>query len=131
MRALLLGAYMKKMVGSGERLNCRRKMLRSQKKVKGFLENQGFMVYLIHHTRWSKDIFGVFDGFAIKDGKVYFFQVKSNSWGNFDEFKEFCEKNKLRGLFFNVEDFKGITFKVVNEKRIFEIMDKNVVVEKQ
>jgi hypothetical protein len=94
-------------------VNNRSKMLRSQEKVKRMLEQDGYLVHIIHHTRWYKDIFGHFDGFAIKDGKVYFLQIKSNSWSDFEDFREFCDENKLNGLFFNVEDRAGVKSRLV------------------
>ena len=98
-------------------INTRAKMRRSNKRAKDYLLSVGYdFVYLQQHTRWdtftyfqnstirSKDIAGVFDGFAINDGDVFFLQVKTNSWAGWKKFREFCEKYDLNALMFNVKD---------------------------
>ncbi len=85
------------------------KMRSAQRKVEKFLYENGYeLVWFIHHTRWSKDIFGLFDGFAIKEGVVVFFQVKSNEKPNMKPFREFFETYKIPVKVFVVKDRKGV-----------------------
>jgi len=106
----------------------RAKGLRIQRKAREFLEKEGYLVYIIHHTRWSKDIFGLFDGFAIKpsfirsvtvkDGgkekivikdppEVLFFQVKANSFPKKEPYVEFSRKYSLKVWLMKWIDRKG------------------------
>jgi len=89
------------------------KGLRIQRKAKQYLEDRGYLVYMIHHTRWSKDIFGLFDGFAIRETStkaihfehtpkrktiikkppnIIYFQVKSNAFPKKEPYDEFSKK---------------------------------------
>ena len=70
------------------------KMRRSQAKAKAFLYKElGVdLVWTIQHTRFSNDIFGLWDGLFIKHEKVRFYQVKSNSKPKLQPFKEFWDK---------------------------------------
>lgn len=43
--------------------------------IKEHLEKEGFIVYVKEHHRMSRDIFGVFDGFAIHPQSQVFFQI--------------------------------------------------------
>ncbi len=43
--------------------------------IKEHLEKEGFIVYVKEHHRMSRDIFGVFDGFAIQPRFQVFFQI--------------------------------------------------------
>lgn len=89
-------------------VNTIKKGLRSQRKVRVFLESKGYLVYMIHHSRWSKDIFGLFDGFAVKDGKVMFFQVKSNKMPSIEPFIDFYKRFQIDCEIFIVKDRKDI-----------------------
>lgn len=86
------------------------KGLRAQRKVKEYLlkDKDIKLIYFIHHSRWSKDIFGLFDGFYIKEGEVCFFQVKSNRKPLLEPYKEFYEKYKIPCKVFVVKDRKEI-----------------------
>ena len=85
-----------------------RKMRRTQQKVRAHLEKKGCLVHIIHHSRFSKDLFGLFDGFYIKDGIVTLFQVKTNIKPNLKPFQEFSEKYKVPINVFVVKDRKGV-----------------------
>lgn len=89
-------------------INKRQKGNRNQLKTKQLLEGCGWLVHMIQHSRWSKDLFGLFDGFAIKSGKVLFFQVKSNSKPNPKPFKEWAETYNIPVAVFNWVDYKGV-----------------------
>ena len=68
---------------------------RNELKTKQFLEKNGWLVELVKgSTKYntSVDFFGLFDGLAIKQGLVMFFQVKSNRKCSLKPFKEFQEK---------------------------------------
>jgi Holliday junction resolvase len=89
-------------------MNKRRKGLRVQRVVKKYLEEKGCLVYIIHHTRFHKDIFNLFDGFYIKNGCVVFFQVKSNKKPKLEPFREFSLKYGVPVRVFVVKDRKGV-----------------------
>jgi len=89
-------------------MNKRSKGLRAQRLVRKYLEDRGYLVYIIPHTRFSKDIFGLFDGFFIKDGVVGFFQVKSNTKPSMKPYRDFYLKYKVPSKVFVVKDRKGI-----------------------
>ena len=74
---------------------------------------------MIQHSRWSKDIFGLFDGFAIKEGTVLFFQVKSNNKPNPKPFKEWVDKYKVPIAIFNWVDYKGLKGYMIQPKRLY------------
>ena len=87
----------------------RLKGLRSQRKVRDYLLAKGWdKVYVIHHSRWSKDIWGLFDGFAIKKDVVMFFQVKTNKKPSMKPFREFYDKYNIPVKVFVVKDRKGV-----------------------
>jgi len=65
------------------------KMRRTHAKAKAYLKERGWKVWLIHHTRFQKDIWGLFDGIAVRepkyiscpvrDSRMAFLQIKSGS----------------------------------------------------
>lgn len=89
-------------------INNIRKMRRTQQKVRAYLEKKGCLVHIIHHSRFSKDLFGLFDGFYIKDGIVTFFQVKTNTKPNLKPYQDFSEKYRVPINVFVVKDRKGV-----------------------
>lgn len=90
-------------------MNSIKKGLRAQRKVREYLYEHGAeLVYIIHHTRFSKDIFGLFDGFYIKEGMICFFQVKSNRKPTMKPYREFTQKYRLPTQVFVVKDRKGV-----------------------
>ena len=97
----------------------RAKGLRIQRKAREYWEDKGYLVYMIHHTRWSKDMFGLFDFFALKkntylgvevetDELIIFGQVKANSFPPLKKYQEF-KKNYpyVRISLMNWVDRKG------------------------
>jgi hypothetical protein len=63
-------------------MDARAKMRRVQADAKGYLLKNGFkLVWFIHHTRHQLDIWGLFDGIALRDGAVYFLQVSTAKHG--------------------------------------------------
>lgn len=114
-------------------MNNRAKMRRSNQKAIEFLLQNGFdAVYIIPHTRYdsftylkntkirSKDILGIADGIAIRNGVVYMIQVKSNSFDGFNKFLSIIRGFNLYGLFLNVKNRNMVRVKEVNPIKIFE-----------
>jgi len=107
--------------------NPRSKMRRShQKAIEWLLNNDFNFVWITPHIRWdnptyfkgeekvfSKDIAGLFDGMAVKNGMVYFLQIKSNSWASYKRYKLFCDKYKIKSMLINVVDREGVKVKMV------------------
>lgn len=90
-------------------------MRNSNKKAVNLLLNLGFeWVYLQQHGRWdtytyfrdyrikSKDIAGVADGIACKNGVLFLIQVKTNSNSGFEKLLEFCKNYSLKGILINI-----------------------------
>ena len=71
------------------------KMRKSQQAAAKWLKGQGWNAWTIHHTRWSKDIFSLFDGIAYRGDEIALFQVKSNSWPDMTSYEEFSRKCKV------------------------------------
>jgi len=107
-------------------VNLRAKMRRSHRKAIRWLLNNSFdMVYIIQHTRHdsttyfknekvkSKDIAGLFDGIALKNGKTFFVQIKSNAFPSKKRYEKFAEKYKVNIILVNVPDRKPIKVKVI------------------
>ncbi len=70
------------------------KMRRTQRKAREYLEKQGHFVWMISHTRWSKDIYdGLFDGFSLseRDSTISFLQIKSGSMPKLKPYIQFSE----------------------------------------
>ena len=101
-------------------MNTRAKMRRSNQKAIAYLLKEGFdAVWLQPHLRWdtvtyfseckykSKDMFGVGDGVAIKNGILYLLQIKTNTKHKMKEFFKFCDDFKISGLFITVYDRQG------------------------
>lgn len=66
------------------------KMRRVQAKAKEYLEGKGWKVWMIHHTRFQKDIFSLFDGLAIdKKLGVALIQIRSGSLPSMKPYKLF------------------------------------------
>ncbi len=92
------------------------KMRRSQQKTREHLEKQGYKVWFIQHTRYQKDMWGLFDGIALKSNIAYpyLIQVKSNSFPTLKPFKEFKQKFPfVHLLLVNVKDRKGVFIKQI------------------
>ena len=89
-------------------VNTMDKMRRTQANLKKFLLKEYDMVYNIHHTRWSKDIFGLFDGFAVRPDEILFVQYKSNAVPNLNPYREFYFKYRLPWAVLVWVDGKGI-----------------------
>lgn len=64
------------------------------------------MSWFIQHSRFHKDIWGLFDGFTIdRHGATHYIQVKSNSWPSARSYLEFVKKRPLiKIMLFNVRD---------------------------
>lgn len=88
--------------------------------VEHLLENGFDHIWLKSHTRFNdyvyckdqtyeaKDIWNLFDGICIKDGCLYFIQVKTNTWAPQEPILKFIEKvDKMRALSINVHKKKG------------------------
>lgn len=69
------------------------KMGRTTRKGIAWLKRENFIVQNIPHTRFFKDIFGIGDAIAIKDGEVYFVQFRTNQWGDMKIYEEFFSKH--------------------------------------
>ena len=109
-------------------VNNREKMRRSNRKIFEYLLCEGFKdIFLKQHTKWctqqiingvkikSQDIFSLFDGICLKDGKTYYIQAKTNKREPSKKYEEFAKARKLNKqiLLINVRDRKPIEMKVV------------------
>jgi hypothetical protein len=77
-------------------LNTIEKGNRRQRLARAYWEKKNYSVHMIHHTRWQKDIFGLFDGVAVPKSimkKPVFFQVKSNRMPSQKPFKEWNQQH--------------------------------------
>ena len=72
-------------------MNTITKMRRTQRMVKRYLEQRGFKVWFIHHTRFQKDIWGLFDAFCISREGTAMVQAKS---GRFPPMLDFITFSK-------------------------------------
>jgi hypothetical protein len=84
------------------------KMRRVHRKARDFLEKDGWLVYIVPHTRFSKDLFNLWDAVAIKHGIVAFVQIKSNSWGSVKPLREFAMKHNVLCMIIRYDDRKDI-----------------------
>jgi len=94
-------------------MNPYEKMRRSNAKLRKYLEGRGFLVDFIIHTRFKKDLFNLFDFIALKDGKAYFGQGKSNSMPSKGIYRDFVVKYKQNVMLANIQDRKGVKVKVL------------------
>jgi len=85
-------------------------MHRTNSKAKKWLSERGYIIYVCPHTRFQKDAFGIADMIALKDGKVWFIQVKTNSSGMKDIYREFCDKYKVNIMLIVFKDRKKIPY---------------------
>ena len=98
---------MKKTTKYKKTINTRQKGLRIQRKAKTLGERNGYMVHTIHHSRFSKDIFGVADQIWVKYKEVIFVQVKSNQFRSVEKYKNFAETTGQKVLILCWIDNKG------------------------
>lgn len=90
-------------------INRRAKGLRIQRKLRDMLECQGYMVYMVAHSRHQKDMWNLWDGVSLKRNEVFFLQSKTNITGlesKTRQHKEFCERYNVKGKIFNWIDKK-------------------------
>ena len=90
---------------------------RSMLKVRKFAESKGYQVFQIHHTRWQKDVFGLWDQIWVKKGEVVWVQVKTNQKPpkkEMEKFKSWCKEYQQKGLIIVVKDRKPIEVYTVN-----------------
>lgn len=86
-------------------------------KVRKFAESKGYQVFQIHHTRWQKDVFGLWDQIWVKKGEVIWVQVKTNQKPpkkEMEKFKSWCKEYRQKGLIVVVKDRKPIEVYTVN-----------------
>jgi len=79
-------------------INKRWKMSTTNKKARKWLTREGFLIYTVPHSRFSKDAFGIADMIAIKDGEIFLVQIRTNAWGNMEIFEDFFQKNRVNML---------------------------------
>jgi hypothetical protein len=79
-------------------------MHRTNAKAAKWLNERGYMIYIVPHSRFSKDIFGIADCLAIKDGEVHFIQFKSNHAGNKKELEAFARKHNVNVMLIVFKD---------------------------
>lgn len=65
------------------------------------------MVYCKDQTYAAKDIWLLFDGICIKDGDLYFIQVKTNTWAPREPMERFIKGKKMKALSINVYKKEG------------------------
>lgn len=58
-----------------------------------FYESLGCLVFIKEHSRYSKDIWGLFDGLVLSlhEGLI-FIQIKTNRFGKVTDIGKFCER---------------------------------------
>jgi hypothetical protein len=73
------------------------KMRRTNQKVREYYKTKGInKIFIKEHSRWNKDIFGVFDGFFIHPHYgVFFIQIKTNQFGPINKIERFVTENKV------------------------------------
>ena len=77
---------------------------RTQKRLREMLEDKGYLVYMIVHSRYQKDIWGLWDGCSLKQDEFFFLQAKTNTTGlerKTQPHRKFCEKYNIQGKIFN------------------------------
>lgn len=89
------------------------KMRRSQARVRKLFERLGGVIWFAPHTRFSKDIFNLFDFVLLLDGETYFGQVKSNSFPPQKVYEDFARRHKVRAILINVRDRRGIVVRKI------------------
>ena len=108
-------------------MNTRSKMRRSNQKAIEYLLERGYeAVYLQQHLRWdtityfkdgtklkSKDMLGLFDGIALKDGKIWFLQISTNRFHPKQPYVDFSNRYKANIILINVKDRKGISARIL------------------
>lgn len=65
------------------------------------------MVYCKDQTYAAKDIWNLFDGICIKDGVLYFVQVKTNTWAPREPMEKFVKDKQMKALSINVYKKEG------------------------
>jgi len=83
------------------------------------MKEVGWEIYTIHHSRWSKDIFGLFDGFVIKDGILIFFQVKTNKKPRLDKYTRWVSKYGIPVILATYIDRKGWRIGILKPKPLY------------
>ncbi|RLE44051.1 hypothetical protein DRJ19_01360 [Candidatus Woesearchaeota archaeon] len=89
--------------------NTYRKGLRTLRKTIKWLEDKGCIVGKVERvTKYgkTKDLFGLFDLIAIKDGKVFFVQAASNKPHSHKPILDFVTKHKINAMQIIFEDRK-------------------------
>lgn len=98
---------------------------RSMRKARAFAESLGFIVFQIHHTRYQKDIFHLWDQIWIGEGYAVWVQVKTNRYPSKKEIKKYldwCEKYKQIGTIFLVRDRKPSKLLLLSSFGVLEVL---------
>jgi len=101
------------------KINTKSKMQRTNNKVRAWMEANGYRcIYFFPHSRFSKDyhithskIIADFDGIAIKENRIVFFQCKTNCKALKKTIKEYKILEAIFGIeliWFNAIDRKGL-----------------------
>lgn len=97
-------------------MNPRKRMYESNAKARHYLlqEEKCSDVWFKRHTRrkdkiftqtgsyMATDLFNLFDGIAVNDKGVIYFQVKTNAWPKTEPLNDFCKKTQERIIALNV-----------------------------
>ena len=93
---------------------------RSMRKARKIAESLGYLVFQIHHTRWQKDVFGLWDQIWVnKEGEVIWVQVKTNRVPSKKELTRYhlwCQEYKQKGLIVVIRDRKKPLFVTIWER---------------
>lgn len=103
-------------------MNTHKKMLRNQRLAREWLESRGFKVWFIHHTRYQKDIWGLFDGIAIHKDGVAMVQVKGHSLPPVRDFVVFSRAFPSVSVLLMAQRRKGFYIKELREGRIYTVV---------
>jgi len=88
------------------------------RKARKIAESLGYQVFQIHHTRWQKDVFGLWDQIWVKEGEVIWIQVKTNkkpSKKDLEKYESWCKKYKQKGMIVIIRDRKDPVFLNVSQ----------------
>ena len=66
--------------------------------------NHSDLVFTQKGNYLATDLWNLFDGICFGDGKVFFLQMKTNSWADGKKIIEFIKKHDMQVLSFNVSN---------------------------
>ncbi len=82
------------------------------------MKEWGWSIHTIQHSRWSKDIFNLFDGFVVKEGKILFFQIKTNKKPRKESYVKWVSKYGIPVILATYFDRRGWVFGLIEPKSL-------------